>query len=483
MFAVHPPPMPDAVRELYSQHRYPALSHPETHPGVLAATARCAGVVSPALPESCRLLELGCASGHNLLPLAARFPESTFHGVDFSDSAIHAAQAAARAAGLENITFEHADLRDWAHDGEPFDYIIAQGLLSWVADDAKASLLDLVARHLAPSGIACIDYNTLPGWSLRKEAAEMVRALGALTPEGQGLDGLLKTLADTAALTDTPHSQQLATIFRDMRRKGPAVLPFDDLAPVCDPLHFTRVLTWTGQRKLRYLGESTLAGNLPPHLSPDVHKRLAPLSGDPVLFQQTLDLLSGRTHRTSLFCPAATEIDTRTTTSVVLHFEARQVVSKIPDKAVTGDIVGLLHASLNAAAPASRPVTRLMEECARRLGNRWDPAAGSKAVAAWLYQAARLGWVELRADAIDIPPIPGRPALSPLNLHFAKSGSGIVDAFHRTCHFPAKHQPVVAALDGTRPIDELEAFARATAPDLDFHPWLRHLAGRGLFPG
>jgi hypothetical protein len=27
--------MPDAVRELYSQRRYPALSHPEMHPGVL----------------------------------------------------------------------------------------------------------------------------------------------------------------------------------------------------------------------------------------------------------------------------------------------------------------------------------------------------------------------------------------------------------------------------------------------------------------
>ncbi|GAA5484135.1 class I SAM-dependent methyltransferase [Haloferula sargassicola] len=473
--------MPDAVRELYSQRRYPALSHPETHPGTLAATARCCGVITPPLVDSCRLLEIGCASGHNLLPLAERFPDSTFHGIDFSDSAIRAAEQAARAVGLENITFEHADLTDWQPPEEPFDFVIAHGMLSWIPDGAKAALLDLIPRCLAESGLASLSYNTLPGWALRHEAAAMLPALGALDPDHQGLDALLGTLESTAALGGSPYSQHLAEIYRDMRRKGPAILPFDDLAPQCDAFHFGRVLGWAGERKLRYLGETSLADNLPPNLPAEALARLKPLEKDPVLLQQALDLLSGRAHRTSLFCPAETSIDTTTTSSVTLHFEVRLLVSKLPPEAVHGEIIGLLHAALTAAAPDTRPLTGLMEECAARLGPRWDPATGSQAIAGWIWQAARLGWVELRTDAIAIPSTPAKPKLSPLNLHFARQRTGVVDAFHRTCHFPENHRSMVAALDGTRTLDELAALARHEAPDLDFHPWIRHLAGRGLF--
>ena len=481
-FSLHKAPrMSDAVRDLYSQRRYPALSHPETHPGTLGAAARCYGIVSPALADASRVLEIGCASGHNLLPLAERFPDSTFVGIDFSDSAIRQAQRAAKAAGLENITFEHADLKDWKAPDEPFDFIIAHGMLSWISDEGKAALLDRIAGSLAPSGLASISYNTLPGWALRKEAAAMLPALGDLHPENKGLDSLLATLEATAAASDTAYSQQLAAIYRDMRRKGPDILPFDDLAPLCDPLHFGQVLAWAGQRNLRYLGESAMSDNLPPNLSPDSLERLKPLEKNPVLLQQTVDLISGRAHRVSLFGHASTVLDKATTTSVVLHFEVRLLVPKLPPEAVHGEIISLLHASMAAASPSTRPLTELMEECASRLGPRWDPETGAKVIASWIFQAARLGWVELRTDEVRIGPLPGKPALSALNLYFARQKLGIVDAFHRTCHFPEKHREVVAALDGSRTLDELEAFARAEAPDLDFRPWIAHLAGRGLF--
>ncbi|MBB5352563.1 SAM-dependent methyltransferase [Haloferula luteola] len=475
--------MSDAVRELYSQRRYPALSHPEAHPGVLAASARCAGVIAPALPEACRVLELGCASGQHLLPLAERFPESQFVGVDFSDSAIRAAEQAARAARLTNIHFEHADLRDWQAPDEPFDYVIAHGLLSWIDDAAKAILLERIASSLADSGIACISYNTLPGWALRQQAVAMLPALGALTEGTPEIDPLLEVLESTSALSDAPYCQHLASIFRDLRRKGPEILPFDELAPVCDAFHFGQVLKWAGDRKLRYLGEAALPDNLPPHLPAEALASLKPLEKDPVLLQQTLDLLSGRTHRVSLFCRSDTALDPGTTQSVVLHFGVRLAVAKLPPAAVQGEIISLLHASLVEAAPSTRPLTRLMEDCAARLGPRWDPEKGGRAVSQWIFQAARIGWVELRAEKVTIAPTPTKPALSSLNLHFARQNRGLVDAYHRTCHFPDNHQKVVAALDGSRTLDELENFAREAAPDLDFRPWIQHLASRGLFPG
>lgn len=474
--------MNDPVRQLYSQRRYPALSHPEAHPGVLCASARCAGMASPALPEKCTVLDLGCASGHHLLPLAERFPESRFHGIDFSDSAILSATQTAKAAGLKNVTFEHADLREWTADGEGYDYVIAHGMLSWVPDDAKQALLDLIQQSLAPGGAAYLSYNTLPGWALRQEAASMVKALPQLG-KGGSLDSQLKKLAEAAGLSDSPHAQNLAAIFKDMRRKGPDILSFDELAPSCDPFHFSRVLHWAGERNLRYLGEATLPGNLPPHIDPEAIQSLEALQSDPVLFQQTLDLLSGRTHRNSLFCAADAPLDTATTTSVVLHFAARLMVTSLPDKAIHGEVVGEFHAALAASGPSARPVADLMEDCARRFGSRWDPEPAAKAIAAWLYQAARLGWVELRADPVATATHASmRPKLSPLNLHFATQHEPLVDAFHQTCRFPDSHRQIVAAFDGVHNQEDLREIARDLAPDLDFDPWLAHLASRGLFP-
>lgn len=472
--------MSDAVRLHYSQHRYPALSHAEAHPGTLCAAARCGGVIDPALPDDCDVLEIGCASGHHLLPLAERFPHSRFLGIDFSDTAIRQARKAAVAAGLENIQFEHADLTEWDPAGRDFDYILAHGMLSWTADPVKAALFALVGRCLREKGVACIGYNTLPGWSLRREMAEMTKALGGLDPEGRGIDGILTTLSSAAARNDTPYANHLASICEDMRRKGPEILRFDELAPVCDPLHFSQVIHWAGRNRLRYIGEAQLHQNLPPGLSPEALDALQPLADDPILFQQTLDLLSGRTHRSSLFTTAGTNLDPITTTSVTLHFEARLLLTSLPAGAAHGEILANFQAALAAAAPSTATVTDLMEACAHRLGPRWDPAQAAKAIAAWLYQAARLGWVELRTDPVKIPIFPARPALSPLNLHFARQGLGVVDAFHRTCHFPAGHQAVVAALDGSHSMDSLVAFAAGTAPDLDVRPWLAHLHSRGL---
>ncbi|MEM1085899.1 MAG: class I SAM-dependent methyltransferase [Verrucomicrobiota bacterium] len=475
--------MSNPVRELYSEHRYPALSHAEAHPAVLCVTAGCAGVSSPALPENCQVLEIGCASGHHLLPLAAAYPESHFTGIDFSDTAIRSGQRIATELGLENLTLEHADLTEWDPGEERYDYLIAHGMLSWIPDPAKAALLDLAARCLTPEGVACIGYNTQPGWSLRQEAAAMVKALPKLTPEDGGIDALLEKLSDTAKLGITPYARHLTSIFDDMRRKGPEVIRFDDLGPQCDPLHFGQVIQWAGERKLRYLSESTLPANLPADLAPETLTHLQPIAHDPVLLQQTLDLLSGRTHRSSVFCRADCELDLGTTASVVLHFSARLTESSLPREAITGELVEIFHASLTAASPSVRSVRAIMEECAKRLGNRWDPARASKAIAGWLYQAARLGWVELRADETAIEPVPPeRPALSPLNLHFARHGLPLVDAFHQTCGFPESHQSVVEALDGSRSHDDLAALAREKAPDLHLEPWLVHLAARGLFP-
>ena len=57
----------------------------------------------------------------------------------------------------------------------------------------------------------------------------------------------------------------------------------------------------------------------------------------------------------------------------------------------------------------------------------------------------------------------------------------LVDIWHQPCSFPKRHFEVLAAMDGTLDQAGLAAFSQCHCPELAFEPWLRHLAGRGMF--
>src|SRR4051794_13561421 len=101
--------MPDSLAARYdaTPYRHGAIQH--SHPARLGAIGRLHGL-NCAPPDRCRVLELGCAEGANLLPLAERFPDSQFLGVDFSQVAIVTAEATCDAYGLGNARFRCADL-------------------------------------------------------------------------------------------------------------------------------------------------------------------------------------------------------------------------------------------------------------------------------------------------------------------------------------------------------------------------------------
>ncbi|MCW1885200.1 class I SAM-dependent methyltransferase [Luteolibacter flavescens] len=472
--------MNDPVRELYSERRYPDLSHPVTDISRLWVSARVAGLGRLAEPSHCRVLEFGCAAGQNLLPMAERYPQSDFTGLDFSDTAIRKARQASYEAQLQNVRFEAADLEHW-RPSHPCDYLIVHGIFSWVPDSVKTRVLDLCGQVLSDNGVVCISYNTLPGWSLRRDLVPLVKALAG-NPVAAGLgdtvESVAASLAEMAGGT-TAHTANVQAICRDMMRKGPTVLPFDDFAPVCDAVYFTEFAKWAAERGLRYLGEARLQDNLPDGISPEAYHKLAPLAADPVLLQQTLDLLSGRTHRNSLFCRVDAAMEEGVTTAVVMHFAAGPGPVELPP--VDNPVVSLFRQLVADASPSCVPVQALMERTAERLGGGWEPAVHSRELAKWIYQAARLGGIELRAEPLSIrgQTMP-TPRLSPLNLHFAGQGRPVVDARHFPCRYPDGHQGLMAKMDGTLSYEDLAEQAHADFPELDFHRWVAHLAERGI---
>ena len=102
-----------ALQSAYSYDRlpYPSAPFPQTHPSRLATLAALHGM-RPAPPAKCRVLELGCAEGGNLIPMAVAAPGAQFVGIDLSGRQIEDAQAVTGKLDLNNIEFRHASILD-----------------------------------------------------------------------------------------------------------------------------------------------------------------------------------------------------------------------------------------------------------------------------------------------------------------------------------------------------------------------------------
>src|SRR5262245_13581209 len=78
-----------SARKPESRDSVPYESHPyvQTHPSRLFVVGTLFGT-RPTPVQRCRVLELGCAAGGNLIPMADALPESEFIGIDASERAI-----------------------------------------------------------------------------------------------------------------------------------------------------------------------------------------------------------------------------------------------------------------------------------------------------------------------------------------------------------------------------------------------------------
>jgi len=94
----------------YDEIPYPASAYRQSHVARLETLAKLFGM-SPADIRRSRVLELGCADGSNLIPMACALPESFFFGVDLSARQIKAGQEVIAALGLMNIELRQCDIR------------------------------------------------------------------------------------------------------------------------------------------------------------------------------------------------------------------------------------------------------------------------------------------------------------------------------------------------------------------------------------
>ncbi|BAP54952.1 hypothetical protein THII_0655 [Thioploca ingrica] len=157
----------------YDEIPYTKHIYKQTQPDNLATIAALFGMQPPPV-ATCRVLELGCASGINLLAMAQAIPQGEFWGIDLSVQQIQEGQANIQQLGLHNITLKQMDIMAMDSDFGQFDYIIVHGVYSWVSPTVRAKILQVCHHQLHPQGVAYVSYNVYPGWHVDTMLRKMV---------------------------------------------------------------------------------------------------------------------------------------------------------------------------------------------------------------------------------------------------------------------------------------------------------------------
>src|SRR6266536_1495044 len=158
----------------YDEVLYAGHPFNQTHPERLATLATLFGM-RPARSVECRVLELGCADGGNLIPMAYSLPGSEFVGIDNGAHGVAKGQVLAEELGLRNVRLLHLDILETSKELGTFDYILSHGVYSCVPPEVADRLLAICRENLNPQGVAYISYSAYPGAHIRTMMGEILQ--------------------------------------------------------------------------------------------------------------------------------------------------------------------------------------------------------------------------------------------------------------------------------------------------------------------
>jgi SAM-dependent methyltransferase len=381
----------------------------ETHPDRLAAVATLHGM-PPAPVTRCRVLEIGCGDGWNLIPMAYFLPGSRFYGVDLAAAAIADGQRVVADLKLRNLRLLAGDFREFADPG-PFDYIVAHGLYSWLPPDVRDRLLALCRDLLAPQGVVYISYNTWPGRHARHILREMmlhhVRDIRA--PRRRLLEArkLLRAIGTPEAL--------------EMLARSDDLLFHDDLAPVNDPVWFRDFAGHAARHGLQYLGD---AGSGPREAAGT---------------EQYSDFVRMRAFRQSILCREENVLDRDVTPARLSRFLF----------SAGGDPIDPVTAALRDAFPLPVPFEELAP---------YDPALPDTLFAHWQRGAVDLHVFDFPCEETATE----RPRATRLARYQATRSPFVTSVCHHHVELDEADRALIVELDGRRKRSSprIEWFAR-----------------------
>ncbi len=463
----------------YDELPYPSSPLDYCHPRRLEAMAALFGMDPPPVPTA-RVLELGCGDGSHLLPQAECYPSARFVGIDSAESPIAQARSVAETLQLTNVELHHGDIRQVDRDWGEFDYVVAHGLYSWVPPEVQDALLRILQANLAPSGVAYVSYNTLPGWHRRAAVRDVMLFYTEQydDPRKKAAEArrVLQWVAD-AARQGSSYRSYLEEEIKALANEPDGYLYHEYLEEHNRPMYFRDFVSRAAAFGLQYLGEAIY-----PHMRPldlpakarDVVEQMPLEDGE-----QLMDFARNRMFRRTLLCRRDVALDRDTGPESLSKFQLSMASEvdragfdlKDPRPAqmlvagtaftVTGPSVKAAVAELCGRFPATMSLADLCAAARDSLaasGAAGGPAGEMEtgAIESFLWQLVTYAAIDFYIHpgplAAEVSP---RPAVSPLARYQAKLGDQVTNRKHVRVPLDALSLRLVALLDGNHPREEI----------------------------
>ena len=467
----------------YDETPYPSSSFPESHPDKLCAMGRLFGI-NATPPTTARILELGCADGANLLPMAQHAPTASFLGIDASSKNVATANETILAAGLRNVEIRHMDLVQFPSSEGKFDYIIAHGLFSWVDETVRLKILSICRDHLSENGVAYISYNALPGWSMRLGLREMM-----LFHTSQFTDGKTKVaqaraltafLADSVPAEGNPYGMLLKHELQRMASQPDGYIRHDVLGETNEPMYFHQFVQLAMDAGLQYVSEPTLDQMLTSNFPEKVSQTLQQITNNIIAKEQYMDFLRNRSFRRTLLCHREAQLDRNITPNSIKSFYYTSIIAAPETKPIdlkSGVNVGFRlrtggDVAINVDNSFLKAAFSILAECGLNRISFSELLSGARekstnssewsdrpdreeleetSLATNLLSLYTRGLVDIYADRPSFrTTVPERPFVTPLVRHQATHARVVTNLAHVAVPVDLIGRYVLAACDGQR---------------------------------
>jgi ubiquinone/menaquinone biosynthesis C-methylase UbiE len=168
---------PDVWR-MYMDHPYPNYTRKERENIFAAELCRYRYLGLEPFMRGARIADIGCGTGHRVIPMAQHFGVNQYLGLDHSSASLHVAEELCEELGIKNAALYEGDVFKLPFEDGSFDIVICQGVLHHTSDPYRG-FKELV-RICRPGGfINVYPYNRYNHWRHNLQKAKVSRLGGS----------------------------------------------------------------------------------------------------------------------------------------------------------------------------------------------------------------------------------------------------------------------------------------------------------------
>lgn len=278
--------------------------YPELTPQLMRFALRWQGYDAPTTPY--RYCELGSGFGLSVNINAAANPTSEFVGVDFLTEHTKAAQSLAHQSQTRNAIFLDDSFEQFQQrDIQPFDFICLHGVLSWVNDENRNRVIELIRDRLNPGGVVYVSFNCLPGRSPSIPLRDLLW-FHQENSDAPIVDRINNALQFASDLYETQSgffadNKGFERSLQAMKGENRSVLAHEYFNRDWKPMYFAQVASELQAANVSFASPVSLIDQYDGMTVPPAAQEQLAKTTDPALRETVLDFLVNRQFRRDLF--------------------------------------------------------------------------------------------------------------------------------------------------------------------------------------